>query len=183
MWCKRLMLLSLVAVLNAGLAWAGSKKECGLVGSIEDRIKDCHTHKTVRSGSVWAVVTRAKNKSGAVSILTRDQRSGLIWSDKFPRVLSFEEAQRTCDSYAEFLNPAAPKPRYKWFLPSADDYQGAEDHGIREVLDMKWSDGEAPYFWTSSPHDVYAKLFSSYDGDLRSYNERRFQYAVLCVMR
>lgn len=41
---------------------AGTSKECGLTGSVDDMIKDCNVQKELKNGKKWALVSRQKRR-------------------------------------------------------------------------------------------------------------------------
>ncbi len=142
-----------------------TKLPCGLVGSIEDRIKDC----AYWEGS-FTLVTRTKE----LLELHLERNKGLFWGGRLPEAMSQSDAEKACDQkFGEKIN----LPEFKWRLPTKEEYVYAEKREIRQILPNMLS-----YFWTSTKGvDVKtAVAFSGYIGLTNLYPVIN-SYSVRCV--
>lgn len=145
-----------------------NKKICGLLGGVEDRIKNCDFKK-----NGFALVTRTEE---GIEI-HKDLESGLIWSDRLPSTMSHYDAMKACKFVHEEV--AGIEGRM-WRLPSIDEYKEVERKRIRESIpNMNYM------FWSSSVREGmprFAFLFSG-GSAFSYYSYRSDKYPVRCVAR
>lgn len=149
--------------------------QCGLSGSIDERIKDCSGQLGSKKIN-FLLVTRSKN----FREVYKDVLTGKLWGDLHLPVVT----------YADFIGACTPNhdqgggiPGVKWRRPTMDDYRDADSSGIRESLsDMKLT------YWTStrwSQDDDYAMVYMGKEGDfavgLIDDEDDISYYAVRCV--
>ncbi|MBI2606773.1 MAG: DUF1566 domain-containing protein [Deltaproteobacteria bacterium] len=135
----------------------------------------CGETKTTANGSVWELVTRTESGHE----VWKDRQSGLTFSDTLGKKYSLNDAQKACvssvsrDARGKLLN-------LKWSLPTKEDYEAAEAHGIREVLpNMK-----DRWFWSLYPfYTGGAYIFNGYSGVIGYDSYLNFPYSVRCVGR
>ena len=88
---------------------------------------------------------------------------------------SYHAAKRACNSH---LKEVAGIDK-RWRLPSINEYKVAEKSGIREAINVGFSN------WSSDPvrgRDRYAWIFDNYDGTtVESYHMR--EHLVQCAAR
>jgi len=93
----------------------------------------------------------------------KDESSGLIWSSKEEGNYSHDEAVK----------------KFKDRLPSKQEFEIGEEHGIREVLDLSnrwfWSSSGSPYY------PAYAYVFFSDNGSFDSFDRSDGYGSVVCV--
>ncbi len=155
----------------------------------------------------WSLVTSVPEKSDSnkrfepkkIFQVWRDNISGLFWSDMLEDNESWCEAAgrisekgicsndskiSLCEEKPGFLTPkkfAAKKgflSHVKWRLPTKEDWESAEKHGVREVLPNlpRW-------FWAETDfarHVDFAWQFNAFDGFL-STDSIYYTHAVRCV--
>jgi hypothetical protein len=114
-----------------------------------------------RKGFLWTL----ENKDGG--LFWRDETSKLIW---FP-----EETGKY--NHHDAMKLENEKKR----LPTKEEFEEAEKHGIREILDMngKW-------FWSASVHPAYsgnAYDFYGVNGGIYNFNRYNYYGSVRCVGR
>jgi hypothetical protein len=152
--------------------FAAAINDCGLSGSVKERIRDClEQNPETRSGRVrlktaledleWSLVTSDPEHG----LFFRDDRTGVIWSPPLAKggemAFTSQEAGRICDELP-FLGR-------HWSVPAGFHYShpesglGAEQHGIREVLQMTCSDHS---YW----HASEGWAFGGADGILWAYS-------------
>ncbi len=163
---------------------------CGFRGRPEDRIADCGNIVKKTSKGLWALITQTVTNTKKLIHFWKDlSAGGLIWSDPVGEFVWDQangtkgteyEGRGVCQTYA-LVEPTGTLPSQTFFLPSKDDYQKAESHGIREALDMK---NPSYWWWTSSAAgvDYGAWGFSGYVGDVGSVY-RDDCGSVRCVAR
>jgi hypothetical protein len=94
----------------------------------------------------------------------KDETSGLIWKDEEVDTYNYNEA------IAKFGNS----------LPTKEEYEQAELHGIREVLSFN-----KDYYWSASVYSLNranAWIFNGANGNV-STNNRNLNYSVRCIAR
>ncbi len=147
--------------------------ECGLKGSIEDRIRDCsHAQK-----EYFVLVTRIKMRTQTFEVY-KDMRTNLLWSDSlYPNELNYVNGLRACENYIrEEMGNIAD---VNWELPTVNMYREAERSGIKTALpNMK------AFFWTvtvnrDDPKSAY--MFNGVLGDISTYTMDYGSARVRCV--
>lgn len=91
-------------------------------------------HKTTKTGHIWEQISEDSWK---------DLTTGLVWSEDLFGTYTFDEAQK--------IGNMNLSHNLKWRLPTFDDYLIAEDHGIRDILNMKFK-----IYWASSKYIALA---------------------------
>ena len=148
-------------------------RECGLIGTVDERISDCATKK-MANGTQWTLVTVTKSGNS----VWRDDDSGKIWSDRLNRIYTQYTAAEACVS-TKSLDARGNLISLAWTLPSNDDFMTAESHGIRNALPhMRY------FFWSTSIYPIngrlWAGLFCGGNGSL-GYEYRYLYDSVRCV--
>lgn len=126
---------------------------CGLNGSIEQRISDCH--QSVGIGDEFQLVTRTK--SGLE--IYQGYRTGVIWSEDLAGKKNYlgDGVEDICKSaHAEFGGLG----HLKWELPPIHRYIQALEYGIQSSLP-----GMARRnYWTSTSDDFYVTSRYIFEG-------------------
>lgn len=113
------------------------------------------------------VGTKVKTREGFVWIKMtngwKDKRTGLIWTDEEKGTYTHYEAVEKFGSS----------------LPTKQDFETAEKHGIRAIIDMK-----GKWFWSASVHpdyDNFAYDFNGHSGGTAYYYRANYDGSVRCV--
>jgi hypothetical protein len=174
-----------------------SADECGMSGSILERVQECNLFKkydgttlsiqnptawpwkTIRGFDSWALVTRTSK--GLEYWIDLD--SGQIWTPPEEDPWNWSLAMTLCRTAHESrFFPEARGLGRTWFLPSSTDYETAERHGIRKVLNM-WPE-PAVIWWTSTRlfFELGPRFFHGFSGIIDWYFADR-EAAVRCVLQ
>jgi|GEM_PF-3093814 len=165
---------------NRRTSRTGEKDEpCGQSGTVKERLEDC-------SGTYLSEITTSKNKlwklvsrSQEGKTLWQDAETKLIWGDTLSEKMNHDDALKACMEKEKLTPLMANTPELIWSLPTNEDFDSAEQNGIREVLgDMK-----DHCFWSSSPYDAYAWVFNGYGGRVDGGVYRDDHRTVRCVGR
>ncbi len=148
---------------------------CGNEGSVKQRIVDCASKnfdREVRKSlgeNTWRVVSRAGCTEKSCYEVWIDEVSGLLWTDVLTDEVTWFEATGSekkgaggvtnatkvsvCEEKPAYTTPLkyAPMKGYlsgiRWRLPSIEEWEESEKHGIRTVFDKNtWY----RFFWSSS---------------------------------
>jgi hypothetical protein len=113
-----------------------------------------------RKGFLWTKLSDGK---------WRDETSTLIWLPEIKTQVNHYQALELENSERR--------------LPTKEEFEDAEDHGIREILELN-----EKVFWSSTAHPndaAYAFVFNGNYGDIY-YDDRDYSYyyySALCVGR
>jgi hypothetical protein len=198
--------LSLAAIeigSNVALARVTTLRDCGLKGTIEERIADCAKETSYKNnGAVWDLVSSV-TVDGKIPInyqVWQDFFTGLIWSDLLDTKFSYDQAIQVDENYctqgADNFTKNCKVIRqiacvseegkraedgitdHQFELPTLEQFTLAESDGIREVLP------NTNYTFLSS------SLNSTASADARGYENgalvninRTEAKSVLCVAR
>ena len=152
----------------------------------DQRIKDCSvlsgSSKKTKAGVSWNLVARKRDRAtGKFNEVWKDSKSGLLWGDTLDSDYSHYNAvelsatgkvlsEKACAS--DEGKKASAGIREKSFgLPTIEEFQKAEQDGIREVVPNMYGH----WFWSASlyPSNAYfARVFSGYDGYSYSRDDR-----------
>lgn len=166
--------LAFTFLLFASSSWATpllKNRPCGTSGDQETRIKNCDQTITSESNVDWVLVTQTISRTGGLLSFWKDTgEEGMIWSNVFETKYGWHDAARTCTAY-DIVQGSSELPEKYWKLPSQDDYELAEEHGIRDVLEMRDSGGTFGRFWTIDRTwwdvtDTYFDIFDSKTGEI-----------------
>lgn len=150
------------------------KYSCGLEGTVDERIDDC-SYQLNSEKEGFVLVTRSKDYNmvtGSIDYneVFKEISTGLLWSDRLDRDMSYPRAMKACRST---LKEVAGLENKTWRLPSIDEYKEAAKNGIEKALAMY---GE---YWSSSvKRRKYAWRYSYGRVD---YYHRYERLAVRCV--
>lgn len=163
-------LLTIAFLLSSLSTFAA--EECGLKGSIEDRIRDCsYTQK-----EDFMLVTRIKARKHTFEVY-KDLRTNLLWSDtNQPTDMNYRNAMNACEYYVHaemgFIKDV------NWELPTINMWKEAERSGIKSLPNMK------NFFWSSTEKredPIRAYMFNGVYGDISSYHKENGGARVRCV--
>lgn len=150
----------------------GDTPECGLTGSVEDRIVDCSYQSDSVKGS-FVLVTRTKE----LKEVRKDTKSGILWGDRLPSTMNHYDALKACKAD---LPEVGGIGGLTWRLPSIEEYKVAETDGIRSALLM------SGWWWSSSVSSNYSSdawVFNGFYGNVfDGYRNSDFD-SVRCVAR
>lgn len=148
---------------------------CGLVGSIEERIKDCNYSTSSHIGD-FVLVTRVKNpNSSTIYEVHQETSTGLLWGSNLIRPMNQSEAQKNCKNA---FREGGYISDIDWKLPSKEEFEVALDNGIAPIL------GLDKIFWTSSVHSEKPNtgwLVTLYIGTRGDYYPSNKWHMVRCV--
>ena len=149
------------------------KKPCGLVGSIDERIKDCSYQETSRNGN-FVLVTRTTD----FKEVHKDTVSGIYWSDRLTDfVYSYDQAMRSCKG--DLAEMGGIGIGAHWRVPSLEEYKAANTNGIKSSLpNMDY------YYWTSTfnpKESDYAWMFNGITGAFLGGYRHSDTGSVRCV--
>jgi len=116
----------------------------------------------------FVLVQRNEDKSE----IWKDEKSGLIWGDKLPKSISQHKAGTACKKLAKIDGKS-------WRLPTKEEFEEAEVHGIRSALpNMSYE------FWSSSLDASYSRYAWSLNGRSGTVNrwDRNGLSSVRCVI-
>lgn len=124
--------LAVIATLPA-FSTEPAKKPCGLVGNIEERIKDC----AVTKGNFALVRITEKGIE-----TYKDTKSGLVWGSRITSDFNHYGSQKACSDEAsndQNLN-------LRWRLPTIREFEDAANRGMKAALqNMEHT------YWSATP--------------------------------
>ena len=142
---KNLILIAFLSVTSIAQANdinnPEQKTTCGLKGSVDERIKDCSQQLSSEKQD-FVLVSRTKNFKEVYKELS----TGLLWSDRLPRMMTFYNTKLLCNGYQEEM---AGIKNVQWRLPTVEEYQVAVENGITASLPNMNN-----WYWTSSEHHM-----------------------------
>ena len=150
-----------------------SISSCGLIGNVEDRIKDCSSQDGSQKEG-FVLVTRTRNHKEVYQEIS----TGLLWTDRLSKLYNHRErALKACNEVVEEMGWISAQ----WKLPSRKEYAEAERSGIRNVSDIReW------WFWTSStrnPHGGGSYFYNGYHGHFDVVHSNTISGAVRCTVK
>lgn len=195
-------------IFNALRQFDASKGQCGTAATIEERIKNCAalpnaTRKT-SSGAIWNLVARYRYPAtGKFYEVWQDAQTKLLWGDHFDiryshyntialgaQCQNIAADSKRCNVIAETACASEEGKRSngaitekKFALPTIEEFQEAQKHGMHEVL----PNSNGYWYWSSSlnasdPH--IARGFYSFNKHSYLYFfYRDFPDSVRCVSR
>lgn len=164
-------LISLLVLFSSLNAFAA--EECGLKGSIQDRIVDCgHVQK-----EYFVLVTKIKQRTQIFQVW-KDMRTNLIWSDSLgPTNMNYTNAVRACENYVS--KEMGMITDVNWELPTVNMYKEANRSGIRAALpNIK------DFFWTVTENrddKIRAYMFNGVYAEFSTYGKENGSARVRCV--
>ncbi len=195
---KKIFLGLLLTTMNqVVIAENETKLQCGMKGTIEERIKDCGNEQ--HEGFVLLARTPSEMTSdmdncpiGSRTVcfiqnnIYLEISTGLIWSDRLLTKMNSYDANEACrtlfakggiSNYSENWTKI-------WRLPTLAEYKSADKNGIRKVLpNMKHM------FWTATGGGGFSEgkhLFNGISGEIDThdthFNRNRVD-SVRCVTR
>lgn len=139
---KKIFVLSCLTLgLFTNITKASS--ECGLDGSVSERILDCN-YEFLSPDKNYILVTRSE-ESGEVYL---EKSTNLLWSDKLPEHMDQDEAIEACSS-----RTFSGIPEGYWRLPTIEEYKTAHEKGINDLPNM------TNHFWSSSREDGGSQIY------------------------
>ncbi len=105
------------------------KELCGISGSVEERIEDCH--KLERPSSNYNLVSVKDHKE-----IYQDSRSGLFWGPKLKK-MKYDRAVQACEVFQ--AREAHRIPGLTWRLPTSDEFR-TRSSGMEGFRDFKYSE-------------------------------------------
>ena len=153
--------LFLLAVFFAPSQILAESRECGLEGSVEERIEDCAskfneaTQVTKQKISwseskqiVWRMVSRIKDPRYAIvhREVWFNEDTGQVWSDRMvlstkqKGYLTYEGARKACEN-PEIGAISKANLDLEFRLPNLADYRLAHDQNFSDVLNGMWDGG------------------------------------------
>lgn len=117
--------------------WA---RTCGLEGSIDKRIQDCH----VTKGNFSLVTVNEKGHE-----IYKDLKTNLLWGDRIPTDFNHYGSSMACSSDIAETNLL---PGTKWRLPTINEFETAASHGIKNALPRM-----DRAFWSSTSMKIRSK--------------------------
>jgi hypothetical protein len=144
-----------------------SVSDCGLTGSVEERIKDCSAQSDSING-IFVLVSRA-----GLNEVFMDKNTKLIWSDSLAAKMNHPDAEKACRSDLKEMAGISGS----WRLPSINEYKTA--NGIRESLPRMDN-----WFWSSSIDHENVALAYAFSGDTGEeyifYPNKKKSFRPLC---
>jgi hypothetical protein len=143
----------LLAILFAPAILFGHSKECGLEGSVEERIEDCQRLKNstkIRNQKLgafkskpitWRLVSRLRDHR--FDVMQREvwfnEDTRLVWSDRMVLTrthkgsLTYENAVRACEN-PEWARESKANLDLDFRLPNLQDFKIAHAQGLKDVI-------------------------------------------------
>lgn len=135
---KRIFLL-FVLTFNISLANAfEGSRDCGLEGSIGDRIVDCFNVEQSSGGFILVYRKTHKDLNNFKEEFWKDVRTGQLVSYVMPWSGGYFLAERTCNQIG--------KMNLKWRLPDLNEMGNILNNGYKSIVSVK----SYASFWTSS---------------------------------
>lgn len=120
---------------------------CGLTGSVSERIADCNESRVTHNGWTWRLVTRT-DRGNEVWMEPTDT---VLWGDE---ILTVNPVMKGLMSYRQSLSACGCDLdengklwTMTWCLPTSNDYERANQRGMREVLPNISNE-----FWTETSY-------------------------------
>lgn len=151
-------------------------EECGLTGSIEERVSECALYKNydgyefgrvdLDEREIWALVMRVKGHKTGFLHFWQDRASKLIWADPFNETMTSGDAYEACDAYENDRNVAVGRLSRNWRVPSDSHIETAWPNQIGNVLDM--AGPASDFLWWIAPNSGLSAIFNA-DPDAGRY--------------
>ena len=120
----------LILVLSSSL-WA---KPCGIIGTTDERIKDC-----AQTKGHFQLVNTSENGSETY----KDSKTGLIWGSRIPTDFNHYGSQKACD---EEISGYQNLSNLRWRLPTIKEFEDASINGMKAALSHTQHS-----YWSSTP--------------------------------
>ena len=143
-------LFFIFVLLNGVVVFANSDPNCGVVGSVKDRIQDCaklpNSEKNPTGSVVWNLISRMHDdKTGRSYQVWQDSNTKLLWGDMldssyhhinaaewdWDRGVVTKEIACTSNEGSRANAQISDK---SFGLPTRAEFETAEKHGMREVV-------------------------------------------------
>lgn len=149
-----------------------AKEECGISGTVSERIDDCNE----MHPKGFALVSRINTQKDTFEVY-KDLRTNLVWSDKLDSLdMTYDNAKKACESIYSKIASKGYMNDIWWRLPTLHDFLVATQNGLAEVVP-----NTDHIFWTSTiENESYQSKYKYYLSN-KEPREDLYPSKVRCV--